>query len=107
MIANHPRFIDAITGKRKVNVRYYSNADYGVLDLVCAAMDYGPGDGNPDGPNRYWFWDYRAGVGSHTLGLVPRQIVDLRVLGEVFDPAAFGVPAWRWSIPRDWPMVSA
>jgi hypothetical protein len=34
--------------------------------------------------------------------LVPQQIVDLRVLGEVFDPAEFGPKSAPWSIPRAW-----
>jgi hypothetical protein len=42
-----------------------------------------------DGLNRYWLWDYAPEQTSHTLGLLPQQIVDLQVLGEVFDPAEF------------------
>jgi hypothetical protein len=102
MIPNHPRFIEAITEKKKVNVRFYSKADSGVLDRVCAPMDYGPGGGIPDGLNRYWVWDYTSNTGSHTLGLVPQQIVDLQVLGGVFDPAELGPQPWQWSIARDW-----
>ena len=87
MIPNHNRFIDAIHEKKKVCVRFYSKADSGLLDRVCAPMDYGPGGGTNDGLNRYWLWDYASETGSYTLGLVPQQIVDLQVLGEVFDPA--------------------
>jgi hypothetical protein len=54
MPANHPRFIEAINEKRKVCVRFYSKADSGVLDRVCAPMDYGPGGEIQDGLNRYW-----------------------------------------------------
>lgn len=68
-------------------------------------MDYGPGLGHADGRNRYWLWDY-ASVGSHTVGLVPQEITDLNVMGEVFDPADFGVVPWAWSTPRDWNAVS-
>jgi len=102
MIPNHPRFIEAITGKKKVNVRFYSKADSGVLDRVCAPMDYGPGGGIQDGLHRYWLWDYTSNTGTHPLGLLPQEIVDLQVLGEVFNPADFGVGPWQWSIPRDW-----
>ncbi len=88
MIPNHTQFIAAIQDKRKVCVRFYSQPDSGVLDRVCAPVDYGPG-GVKDGLNRYWLWDYASDVGSHTLGLVPQQILDLQVLGEVFDPTEF------------------
>jgi hypothetical protein len=91
MIPNHARFIEAIKEKKEVSVRFYSKADNGVLDRICAPMDYGPGGENHDGLNRYWLWDYASNTGSHTRGLLPQQIVDLQVLGEVFDPVQFSI----------------
>ena len=88
MISNHAQFIAAIHDKKKVCVRFYSKPDSGVLDRVCAPMDYGAGD-NKDGLNRYWLWDYANDTGNHALGLMPQQILDLQVLGEVFDPSQF------------------
>lgn len=102
MIPNHSRFIDAISERKKVHVRYYSRADSGLLDRVCAPMDYGPGGDIQDGLNRYWLWDYTSTTGAHALGLLPQEIVDVQVLGEVFDPADFGVRSSPWVIPRDW-----
>lgn len=102
MIQNHAQFIAAIHEKKKVWVRFYSAADHGVLDRVCGPMDYGPGGNVSDGLNRYWLWDYASTADSHTLGLTPQEIVDLRVLGEVFSPADFGDRPWPWAIPRDW-----
>lgn len=87
MIPNHNQFLEALNEKRKVRVKFYSPADGGVLDRVCAPMDYGLGGAANHGLNRYWLWDYASDTGSHTLGLVPQQIVDLQVLGEKFDPA--------------------
>ena len=60
MMPNHPRFIEAINQKKKVSVRFYSKADTGLLDRVCAPMDYGPGGEIQDGLNRYWLWDYAS-----------------------------------------------
>ena len=87
MIPNHKQFIEAIKEKKKVSLRFYSKADSGVIDLVCAPLDYGPGAGIPDGVNRYSLWDYTSNNGSHVLRLLPEQVLDLRVLGEVFDRA--------------------
>ena len=106
MIPNHKQFIEAIHAKKKVCVRFYSKADSGVLDRVCAPMDYGPGGEIKDGLNRYWLWDYTSNTGPHTLGLVPQQIVDLQVLGEVFDPSEFRETPPKWSIARDWGSAS-
>ena len=107
MIPNHKQFIEAIKEKKKVSLRFYSKADSGVIDLVCAPLDYGPGTGTPDGVNRYSLWDYTSNTGSHLLEMLPEQILDLSVLGAVFDPAGFGVPPHAWSIPRDWASPAA
>jgi len=45
MIPNHKQFIEAIKDRNKVCLRFYSIADTGVRDLVCAPLDYGPGAG--------------------------------------------------------------
>jgi hypothetical protein len=106
MIPNHKQYIAALQEKKKVCLRFYSTADSGVIDLVCAPIDYGPGAGIQDGVNRYWFWDYSSNTGSTTLGLLPEQVLDLRVLGEVFDQSEFGVPPPQWSVPREWGLPS-
>jgi hypothetical protein len=106
MIPNHKQFIAAIQEKKKVSVRLYSLADSGVIDLVCAPMDYGPGGLIQDGVNRYRLWDYTSNNGSHLLALLPQQVLQLSVLGAVFDPAELGAPPPAWSIPRDWGLPS-
>ena len=40
MIPNHKQFIEAIGEKKKVSMRFYSKADSGIIDLVCAPLDY-------------------------------------------------------------------
>jgi hypothetical protein len=99
MIPNHTQFTAAIQDKKKVCVRFYSKPDSGVLDRVCAPMEYGPGE-NLDGLNRYWLWDYAGEPGSKTIGLMPQQILDLQVLGEAFNPSEFvSAPATMPALP--------
>lgn len=107
MIPNHKQFIQAIQEKKKVNLRFYSRADSGVIDLVCAPMDYRPASEFQDGVNRYHLWDYSSNNGSHFLVLLPEQILNLSLLGLVFEPGEFGVPPSSWSIPREWGAPSA
>jgi hypothetical protein len=102
MIPNHKQFIEAIKEKNKVCLRFYSKADSGTIDLVCAPTDYGPGAVVQDGVNRYWFWDYTSNTGSPNLSLLPEQVLDIRVLGQAFDPKDVSEPWPTWSIPRDW-----
>jgi hypothetical protein len=87
MIPNHDQFLQALQEKHKVWVKFYSPADHGLLEHVCAPLDYGPGTGLQDGLNRYWLWDYGNQPDPSKLGLLPQQIVDLQVLGQVFDPS--------------------
>ena len=102
MIPNHEQFIEAIQQKKKVALRFYSTADSQVIDLVCAPMDYGAAAEAPDGVNRYSLWDYTSNNGSHTLSLLPEQVLDIRVLGELFDPAQIDVRPQHWFVARDW-----
>jgi hypothetical protein len=102
MISNHKQFIAAIQEKKKVSLRLCSKADSGVIDLICAPLDYGLVGEVQDGVNRYSFWDYTSNNGSHQLTLRPEQVLGLSVLGLLFNPAEFGVPTAPWSVPRDW-----
>ncbi len=102
MIPNHPQFIEAIAERKKVKAKYYSKADSGVIERICAPIDYGPGAGPSDGLNRYWLWDYAAPAGARTLGLSPQEIVEVRVLGEEFPPGDIEAEPWPWGIPRPW-----
>ena len=99
MIPKHEQFIAAINDKKKVSVRFYSPADGGVLDRICAPMSYGRPSERQDELNRYWLWDYASTTDSHTLGLVPQQILDLQVLGTGFDPAEFTTKPSLVSVP--------
>jgi len=102
MIPKHKQFIEAIQEKKKISLQFYSTADSGVIDLICAPTDYGPGAGTQDGVNRYWFWDYTSNTDSPMLGLLPEHVLDIRILGEIFNPSEFVLPPPMWSIPRDW-----
>ena len=102
MIPNRPKFQEAIHETRKVNVRFYSTADSGVVDRVCAAPDYGPGRPPNDGLNRYWLRDFTADGASPLPGLTSRQVVELHVLGDSFVPSSLGPLPTPWSVARSW-----
>ncbi len=89
MIPNHAQFLAALADRKKVSVRFYSKADNGVLDHICAPMSYGPSTETNDGLNRYHLWDYASITDKHTLELLPQQIVEFSVLGKEFDISDF------------------
>ena len=82
-------------------MQFYSKPDTAVVDHICAPRSYGPGGGMNDELNRYWLWDYMSETGSHTVGLVPKQIVGLQMLGEPFDASQFGGEPLPGSGSRD------
>lgn len=89
MIPHHEKFIAAIADKKKVSIKFFSQADNAVLDRICAPMSYGPVSEPTDGLNRFRFWDYASVTDKHTLELLPPQIVELALLAEEFDPSVF------------------
>ncbi len=107
MIPNHEAFLLAIRDRQKVCVRYYSNADGGLLDRVCAPVDYGPDDPATDGLNRYWLWEFRENGAGALIGLAPEQMVDVRILGESFEASVIVGVSRKWTVQRDWGVAPA
>ena len=83
------RFVAAIHSKNKIRLTFYSKEDGIQLVRTCAPMDYGPSRRAANKDDRFHLWDYDSDTKSHTLSLLPNQIVSIDVLPEQFDPAAF------------------
>lgn len=102
-------FIGAIKNKNKVKVRFYSKEDGGILERVCAPMDYGPSRRAHNKADRYHLWDYESDKEWHTLSLLPEQVESIEVLEAYFDPAEFvtwDVNVNPWFVDRDWGIYS-
>lgn len=102
----HEDFIKAIHDRNKVKLVFYSKEDDGILERICAPMDYGPSRRFHDKSDRYHLWDYDSDQNWHTLSLLPEQIVNINVLDETFDPAEFIIWDANWFIERDWGIYS-
>jgi len=96
------QFLEALHGKNKVRVEFYSKEDERSIARVCAPMDYGPSRRAKDRSNRFHFWDFTSDVGSHTLSLLPLQVQSIEILSADFDPSDFVKWKPKWIIPRDW-----
>jgi hypothetical protein len=84
---HHAHFNQAVQEEKKVWVKFYSTVDARVIVRKFTPLAYGQGSGFEDGLNRYWLWDYSGATGLHAVGMLPQQIVELSVLGDLFDPA--------------------
>lgn len=100
-------FIEAIRGKRKIELTFHSKEDGHSITRKCAPMDYGPSKrkGVKDKITPLFHsWDYESDSdkGPHTLSLLREAIIDMRVLDEKFDPGEFIDWSTNWFISRDW-----
>lgn len=102
-------FISALRSKHKVELKFYSKEDGGILVRTCAPMDFGPSRRAKDKSDRFHFWDYDSDSARHTLSLLPEQIDSIKALPESFDPAEFitwDVAQSPWFTSRDWAAYS-
>lgn len=109
MVNNLDQLIQAIKDKNKVRVKFYSKEDAGILERMCAPMDYGPSRRASNKSDRYHFWDYESDKTQHTLSLLPEQVISIETTDEEFDPAEFitwNVSASPWFVGRDWGIYS-
>jgi hypothetical protein len=107
MHPNHPEFITALTGKKKVMLTFFSKEDGTHLRRTCAPMDFGPSRRAKDQSDRYHFWDYDSDTQRHVLSLLPNQVVTIEIIDESFDPGEF--ITWSpisWFMPRNWEQYS-
>jgi hypothetical protein len=106
MHKDHEVFVTALEELDRVKLTFVSKEDAGLaLTRSCAPMDFGPSRRSKDKSDRYHFWDYDSDSqgGSHTLGLLPGQIITIEKTEMPFDPAEF--ITWtpvEWFYPRDW-----
>lgn len=101
----HQVFLDAITEKRCLSVRFFSRKEGRELERVCAALDFGPLRGGLDGAHVYQLWDLEGKRKPHNLALAEADIFAMTPLEKTFEPAAIITWAFKpnaWHIPRDW-----
>ena len=98
-------FVAAIHAKQKVRLTFFSKEDGHTLVRTCAPMDFGPSRRTKNKEDRYHLWDYESDTSTHTLSLLPGQVVSIEVLEEVFDPSEFvtwSTTTSPWFVRRDW-----
>jgi hypothetical protein len=105
----HAQFVAAIHAKNKIRLTFFSKEDGSHLLRLCAPMDYGPKRKAKDQSDRFHMWDYDSDSGSHTLSLLPDQVVSIVVLLDLFDPSEFitwDTQASPWFVARNWGVYS-
>ncbi|NEU71708.1 hypothetical protein PI95_003685 [Hassallia byssoidea VB512170] len=105
MHSEHQIFVQAIHFKSKLKLTFFSKEDGVPLVRTCAPMDFGPSRRAKDTSNRYHFWDYDSDTKSHTLSLLPEQVIQIKATEDSFNPVEFIIWDTKkspWFLPRDW-----
>jgi hypothetical protein len=105
MHADHQTFLEAIAGRRKLSVRFFSKKVGEELVRMCAPLDFGPLRGSPDTAERYQLWDLEAKRKPWNVAILESDVVSMTLLDETFEPGAIITWAFKpkaWRIPRDW-----
>ena len=105
MHANHPLFLDALTTKHRLSVRFFHKKEGREVTRVCAPLDYGPLRGAREPTDVYQLWDLEGKRKPFNLALADSEILEMKRLEETFDPASIITWAFKpnaWHIPRDW-----
>ena len=95
----------SIHKKKKVNITFNSH-EKGNITRQCIPFDIGPSRRFKDGENRYHFYDLDSPNGSHNLSILPRQLINIELLSEGFNPADYVTWQTNWYIKRDWGVYS-
>ena len=90
-------FRQALQGKNKIRITFYSKEDQHTLVRIGAPLEYGPGKSAKDRSDRLHVWADESVSGAQLLSLNPEQVRRLDILDEVFDPDDF-----IWFLARDW-----
>lgn len=98
---NHDKFIRAIHEKRVLQVKVNS-FEKGIISRKCIPFDYGPSRKYNDKQNRYHFYDLDSPDGPHNLPILPRQLIDIDILEETFNPKDYVKWKPNWFVTRNW-----
>ncbi len=105
MHADHQVFLDALTSKRRLSVRFFSKKLDRELTRVCAPLDYGTLRGAAEEVEHYQLWDLEGKRKPLNLALKGADILAMTMLDETFEPAEIITWAFKpnaWKLPRDW-----
>lgn len=98
-------FLEAIREKRIVKI-VFDSYEKGRITRLCVPFDYGKSKRERNGNDKYHFFTIDSPSGGHNLSINPKQLVEIVIKEEGFDPADYVKWEPDWIIPRDWGIYS-
>lgn len=101
-MTNHEKFLQAIHERKIIKVKFNSY-EKGIIERLCLPFDFGPSRRNLKvNPDRYHFYDLDSPEGSHTLSILPEQLISIEISNQSFNPAQYVTWVPNWFTQRDW-----
>lgn len=95
-------FVQGIHEQRLAEVTFLGIVDGLVRSRTCAPMDVGVSRRKGEQRERFHLWDFDSPDGSHTLSLLPEQVLSFKLLEQNFLPGQFVTWSPNWWLARDW-----
>lgn len=96
------RFVEAIQKQNMVLVKFQTKSNLQGVVRKCAPLDIAPSKRTKNQVFKFHLWDYDK---QHILSLEARQLLDVEVTAEVFQPEdiiTWSIAAAPWCVARDW-----
>jgi len=100
-------FAGAIQSKQVIEVTFVAKNRQQVTRR-CIPLDFAPSERDSRKAFKYHMWSLDSTPKHHIVSLTSEQIIQLKVLEEIFDPKNFisWTRKWGWTIGRDWGELS-
>jgi len=105
MDADRQVFLDALNGRRRLSVTFFSRKDNRERTRICAPLDIGPLRGAAEPTEHFQLWDLEGRKKPLNIAVLPEDVRSMTALEETFDPAS--IITWKfkpnaWHVVRDW-----
>ena len=94
-------FLNAINQMMILRITFNSY-EKGTITRTCIPFDFGPSRKYKDGLDRYHFYDLDSPEGSHTLSILPEQVISITLTKDNFEPGEYINWKTNWITKRDW-----
>ncbi len=95
-------FLQGIHEKRYLSLDFIAKEDALLRNRKCVPFDYGESRRYKDGKKYFHFLDLDSPDGKHPLAIELKQIKNIELLDEEFEPEKFVHWKPNWIVKRDW-----
>lgn len=100
-MSNLDIFLEAIHNRRIISI-IFDSFEKGEISRKCIPFDYGPSRRFKDGEDRFHAFTLNSPSGNHNISILPKQLIEIEMTNEKFNPGDYVTWEPNWIIKRDW-----